>query len=458
MAKDLSHFLDEIEGDHPDLFLRITEEVNPSHFEITALLSLLEKKGHEKMVLFEKALSIDGKARIPLLFNAFSSRSLCALALDLPRADQYMGLVEEFAKRENFQGHIELVAESEAPCKEAAWEGEAVSLLRLPVPMHHQKDVGPYLTMTCIMKGLGQDFYDITFTKNMVKGPKRMSVSAHPHHHLEAILAEYEKKKMKAPVIVVMGHHPAFYLSSCCITPFGNNDYLTASSFLKEPLRLTPSRTWGKDFLVPADAEIIIEAEITPGLRETQNPFGEIAGYYQGEMSMPVAEVTTITMKKKPVMQGVFPGHPEHWNLGGIPKEGSVYSVIKRNLPGLKAIHLPPSGCGRFSCYISLKQEFENEPRKAAMAAFTEMPNLKLAVIVDEDVDVYNEQEIQWAVVTRTHWDKDLEVIRKIQTFRQWLGDAVAIIDATRPKGINFPEKNEIPREALSRVEKKYNL
>jgi len=458
MAKDLSHFLNEIEREHPDLLLRITEEVNPSHFEITALLSLLEKKGHEKMVLFEKALSIDGKARIPLLFNVFSSRSLCALALDLPIADQYMGLVEEFAKREDPQGRVELVAESEAPCKEAVWEGEAVSLLKLPVPMHHQKDVGPYLTMTCIMKGLGQDFYDITFTKNMVKGPKRMSVSAHPHHHLEAMLAEYEMKKMKAPVIVVLGHHPAFYLSSCCITPLGNNDYLTASSFLKEPFRLTPSRTWGKDFLVPADAEIIIEAEIIPGLRELQNPFGEIAGYYQGEMSMPVAEVTAITMKKEPVMQGVFPGHPEHWNLGGIPKEGSVYSVIKRNIPGLKAIHLPPSGCGRFSCYISLKKEFGNEPRKAAMAAFTEMPNLKLAVIVDEDVDIYNEWEVQWAMVTRTHWDKDLEVIRKIQTFRSWLGDAVAIIDATRPKGVNFPEKNEIPDEALLKAQKKWNL
>jgi len=83
MAKDLGHFLNEIEGEHPDLLLRITEEVNPSHFEITALLSLLEKKGHEKMVLFEKPLSMDGKARIPLLFNVFSSRSLCALALDL---------------------------------------------------------------------------------------------------------------------------------------------------------------------------------------------------------------------------------------------------------------------------------------------------------------------------------------------------------------------------------------
>jgi 3-polyprenyl-4-hydroxybenzoate decarboxylase len=106
MAKDLSHFLNEIEGEHPDLLLRIAEEVNPSHFEITALLSLLEKKGHEKMVLFEKALSIDGKARIPLLFNVFSSRSLCASALGLSVENQHMGLVEEFATRENCQGHL----------------------------------------------------------------------------------------------------------------------------------------------------------------------------------------------------------------------------------------------------------------------------------------------------------------------------------------------------------------
>jgi UbiD family decarboxylase len=208
MAKDLRHFLNEIKGEHPDLLLRITEEVNPSQFDITALLSLLEKKGHEKMALFEKALSIDGKTHIPLLFNVFFSRSLYALALGLSTENQQLELLEEFAKRENSQGHLELVEESEAPCKEAVWEGEAASLLKLPVPMHHEKDIGPYLTMICIMKGAGQDFYDITFTKNRVKGPKRMSVSAHPHHHLEAMLAEYEMKKMKAPIIVVLGHHP----------------------------------------------------------------------------------------------------------------------------------------------------------------------------------------------------------------------------------------------------------
>ena len=92
------------------------------------------------------------------------------------------------------------------------------------------------------------------------------------------------------------------------------------------------------------------------------------------------------------------------------------------------------------------------------MAAFTEMPNLKLAIVVDEDVDVYNEREVQWAMVTRTHWDKDIEMIRKVQSFRGWLGDAVVIIDATRPKGLDFPEKNEIPPDAIVSAEKRWKL
>ncbi len=458
MAKDLRSFLNRIQREYPDLFMTIKEEIDPKQFEITSLLSLLEKKGEEKIVMFERTLSLDGNHSLPFVSNLFLSRGLCSLALGLSIEDDHMKLVEEFAKREEAVGNLEMVSESEAPCKEVIWKGDFASLLRLPVPMHHKKDVGPYLTMTCIMKGLGKDYYDITFTKNMVKTSKRMSVSASSHHHLEAMITDYEAKNLRAPIVVVLGHHPAFYLSSCCLTPLGNNDYLTASSFLNEPFRLTPSQTWGKDFLVPADAEIILEAEVIPGVRETQNPFGEIAGYYQPVTDMPVAEVTAITMKKDAVMQGIFPGHPEHWNLGGIPKEGSVYNVIKRNIPGVKAIHLPHSGCGRFSCIISIKKEFENEPRKAAMAAFTEMPNLKMAIVVDDDVDVYNEREVQWAVVTRTYWDKDIEVIRKVQSFRKWLGDAVIIIDATRPRDVNFPEKNEIPSEALQRAKKKWNI
>jgi UbiD family decarboxylase len=323
----------------------------------------------------------------------------------------------------------------------------------LPIPMHHKDDVGPYLTMTCIMKGGDKVFYDITFTKNMYYGSQRMSISAHPHHHLRTIIEENEEKNKRTPVIIVLGHHPAFYLSSCCLTPYGNDDYMTASAFLQEPLRLTPSETWGEDFLVPADSEIIIEGEVPPHKRESQNPFGEILGYYQPEMKVPIIEVTAITHRKGAILQDIWSGQMDHWNLGGIPKEGSVFNVIKKNIPGVKAIHLPASGCGRVICYISIKKEFENEPRKAAMQAFVEMPNLKLAVVVDDDIDVFNEREVMWAVGTRTHWDKDLEVIRNVQSFRGWLGDAVAVIDATIPLKGDFPKRNEIPQDALERVD-----
>ena len=88
------------------------------------------------------------------------------------------------------------------------------------------------------------------------------------------------------------------------------------------------------------------------------------------------------------------------------------------------------------------------------MQAFVEMPNLKLAVIVDDDVDVFNEREVMWAVATRVHWDKDIEIIREVQSFRGWLGDSVAIIDATIPLKGGWPQRNEVQPEAFERVAK----
>ena len=93
------------------------------------------------------------------------------------------------------------------------------------------------------------------------------------------------------------------------------------------------------------------------------------------------------------------------------------------------------------------------------MQAFVEMPNLKLAVVVDDNMDVFNECEVLWAVGTRTHWDMDLEVLRNAQSFRGWSGDAVAMIDATRPLEGHLPKRNEIPQDALDRIDvSKYTM
>ena len=454
MSRDLQSFIAVEEEKRPGSVIRVKERIDPNRFETIAFLKNLDRRGVEKMVLFENVLTLGGQpSPFPLFYNPFVTRQFCADALGMGELKSNMDLSREISRREHERGKSEVLAPEQAPCKETVFRGENVDLRMLPIPMHHKDDVGPYFTMTCIMKRSEGEFYDITFTKNLFLGPRRMSFSAHAHHHLETMVGEYEQKDERAPVIIVLGHHPAFYLSSCCMTPFGNDDYLTASAFLQEPLRLAPSETWKEDFLVPADAEIVIEGEVLPHVRESQNPFGEVMGYYQPEMKVPVIEVTAITHRKKAIIQDVWAGQMDHWLLGGIPKEASVFNIIKKNVPGIKAINLPPSGCGRLICYISMKKRFDNEPNKAAMQAFVEMPNLKLAVVVDEDIDIFNEREVLWALASRTHWDKDLEVIRKVQSFRGWLGDAVAIIDATRPLTGEFPKRNEVPEDALLRVD-----
>jgi UbiD family decarboxylase len=454
MSRDLQEFLGREEKLRPGSVIHVKERIDANRYETIAFLKQLETHGEQRMVLFEDVPALNGEtSAFPLFYNPFITRQFCADALGMGDLKSSMELSLEFAARELRQGETETVSPERALCKEVVTRGAQVDLRKMPIPMHHKDDVGPYFTMTCAMKGVDADFYDITFTKNMYYEPRRMSFSAHPHHHLEAMVQEYERQDKRAPVIVILGHHPAFYLSTCCVTAFGNNDYLTASAFLQEPLRLTPSETWGERFMVPADAEVIIEGEVPPHVRESQNPFGEVLGYYQPEMKVPVIEVTAITHRKKAIVQDFWPGQMDHWNLGSIPKEGSVYNVIRRNVPGIKAIHLPPSGCGRLICYIAIKKEFDNEPKKAAMQAFVEMPNLKLAVVVDDDIDVFNERDVMWAVSTRTHWDTDLEVIHKVQSFRGWLGDAVAIIDATRPLKGSFPRRNELMEEALQRVD-----
>jgi 2,5-furandicarboxylate decarboxylase 1 len=455
MSKDLRGFIALEEEKRPGSVIHVKDRIDANQYETVAYLKHLDMRNEQKMVLFENVPALSGQpSEFPLFYNPWVTRQYVADSLDMGEIESYMDVSLEVAKLEFQKGSVEVIPPNKAPVKEVVLKGDQADLRRLPMPMHQKDDAGAYFTMACAMKGLHGDFYDITFTKNKYYEPRRMSFSAHKHHHLEAMTCEYEAQNQRAPVIVILGHHPAFYLSTCCMTPYGNDDYLTASAFLREPLRLTPSTTWGEKFLVPADAEVIIEGEIPPGVRDTQNPFGEILGYYQVEMKVPVIEVTAITHRKNGIVEDFWPGHMDHWNLGSIPKEGSVYNVIKKNVPGIKAIHLPPSGCGRCICYISIKKEFENEPNKAGMQAFVDMPNLKLAVIVDDDVDVFNEREVMWAVATRVHWDKDIEVIREVQSFRGWLGDSVAIIDATVPLKGGWPTRNEVHPEAMARMAK----
>ena len=183
---------------------------------------------------------------------------------------------------------------------------------------------------------------------------------------------------------------------------FGKDDYAVIGGIVGQPLRLVASETWGEEMLVPADAEMIVEGEILPNEREVEAPFGEFTGYYGPQRVRPVIRVTAITHRRQAILQHAFVGHRDNWILGGIPKEGAIYNTIKGVVPTVKAVHFALSGSGRFNCYISIDKKVPGETKQAALAAFGQVDFIKNIIVVDSDIDPFNEQEVLFAVATRT--------------------------------------------------------
>lgn len=454
MNRSLGDFLRTVEAHDPGGILRVDRHLAANDFAVSALGHKLEEAGEARILILNNLPAVDGSASaFPLVMNVFHSRSLIAQALGLDPDQWRTDLSMAFAEREQQPGRQVVVPADEAPCREVVLTGDAADVRRLPIPMYHQDDVGPYLVMVNLMRH-PNGTYDATFTKNLVLGPHRLSLSSHGHHHLRRIVRHNEADGEPTPVAIAVTHHPAFFLGSVALLPYGHDDYGTIAGFMPErELRLAPSVTWGADFLVPADADLIIEGVVPPGERCWQNPFGEISGHYQERMQVPVIEVTAITHRRGAMVQGILPAHREHWNLGSVPKEGSVLNQLRRNLEGVSAFHLPHSGCGRFSAYVALNKRMQSDPMRAAMTVFSEVYNVKMVVVVDDDVDIFNEREVMWAVATQTRWETDAHLVPQIQAFRSWIGHAGMVIDATRPlDDPNYPKRNEIPRHALESI------
>ncbi|HME42594.1 MAG TPA: UbiD family decarboxylase [Syntrophorhabdales bacterium] len=448
MAKDLQNYLDAFEKAYPQHLLRIRKELDPLNHEVAAIMKHLVNEGRYPIVLFEKVRDVNrNSSRFPYVDNLFSTRELCALALGLAPEKSGMEMSLEFSRREAAAIEPVVIDRKAAPVKEVVRSGNDVDVGELPAARYHEMDVGPYLTMMDVMKGEG-GFYEVSFVKHLILDARTMTVSLHHslRKHLLNIVQENEAKGIKTPMALVLGHHPAFSLGAGALTPYGNNDYGTIGSIMEEPVRLVASETWGESFLVPADSEIVVEGEVIPGRREVQNPFGEYSGYYQPQCLMPVMTVTAMTHRKNAIMQGVFPGHSSHFNMGSIPKEGSLYKEIKKIAPEVTAVFMPHSGVGRASCYVSIKKKREGDAKHAGLMPFLQAGQIQYVVVVDDDVNVFDEQEVLWAIITRLNITKGVDLIKNMPRYDR------VLIDATRPLDRPFPEKNRIPEEVMKRI------
>jgi len=261
-----------------------------------------------------------------------------------------------------------------------------------------------------------------------------------------------------------IGHHPACLLGCQSKIPFGEDEYEVMGRLLQEPLRVTKAKT--VDVMVPADAEVVIEGRILPDERIGEGPYGEFTWYYGLERPSPVMEVTAITYRKDAIFHHLFAAHPEHNLTGRLGRESVLYKRVKAAVPSVVDVAMPMSGICRFHAYVRIRKDYDGAGKIAALAALASDPFVKLAVVVDEDVDIHNDAEVLWAIATRTQPDRSTFFVPESATSRldpasysiwsRWEKDTMNTkwaIDATMPVEAPFEERADVPRDAWENMD-----
>jgi 2,5-furandicarboxylate decarboxylase 1 len=454
VPKNLRTFLDDIRTTYPDQMRCVRREVDPK-WEVTGLLAALEKRGEFPVVQYDHVRG----SKLPLVINLFGTFERCALAMGQP--DVWSAIVDS---ADTEAAPVATHVAASAPVQEVVLTGADANLGVLPVTTHNELDAGAFVCSgATIVKDPDSGAHNLGIYRHQMFNERELGYFVNPSHHGNYVRVRYEELDRPMPVAIAVGHHPAMLLAAAAQTPRIGGEFEMAGGIMGESLGLVQAKT--QDLMVPAEAEVIIEGQINPRHVRDEGPFGEYPWYYTGLGDRPVITVTGITMRKDAIWQDINAAHPEHNCLGMIPKAGSIWRRVRDAVPHATKMHLPMSGCARLHCYISLKKRADGEPKQAAFAAFAAEANLGLIVLVDDDIDVFNEPEVLWAVATRFEADRDMAIIPNalgahldptaydITRLKHGAMNTKVIIDATKPAPpTEFPTRALVPADVVAKM------
>jgi UbiD family decarboxylase len=457
MARDLRTFLAEYERHHPEQVVHVEKEVS-SKYEVTAFIRAFEKQNKYPIMIFHRVRNERGDiAAWPVITNLCATRSRNAEAIGVSPREVARAVVR--LSRAEARKPV-VVSRQQAPCKDVVRKvPQELSLFDLPAIRQHALDGGPFFSagfLTVIDPDTGID--NCALIRGNIWEDDRTGVGAYsPHTTL--IYRKYEERREDMRAVYWLGHHPAGILGAQMKLDFPQSHYESMGGLLGEPLRLVPSETLGDDFLVPADAEFIVEGIVPALKREPEGPFGEYARYFGPQRWNPYMKVTCITHRRDAMFHNLCAAGPEHFMTGAFGIEAIAYESIKRVVPGVQNVCMPMSGCSRFHLYVQIKKQKASDGRDAILTGILADPRIKHVFAVDDDVDIFDEKHVLWAVATRSQWDRDLIVVPDLTGGLRdpSAGDprsAKGGIDATKPlaKDMVFPLENYLPAEITEKI------
>jgi UbiD family decarboxylase len=396
MGQDLRSYLDRIKRDKPDDLAIVSKEVDPA-YEITALVVKLERERRRRpVIIFERVRG----SRFPVITNLHASRSRLAMAMGAAPPE----MLRTYLRAMDRPIPPRVVATG--PVKDVILTGERIDLYDLPQIIHHEGDAGPYLTAAIsFARDPASETWNCAYNRLMIKGRDTTSIHLTLGKHLWEFYKIAEARGEPLPVAFAIGVHPAIALGSLAIGSIDEDERAIMGGLFGEPLELVKCET--SDVLVPAHAEMVIEGEIRPGERTAEGPFGEFTGYSLGERQREVLHVRAITHRAGAMFQDITVAHLDHMLLSTIPMEANLYRAVRAMVPSVKAVRVPAP----FTCYVSIEQRLVGQAVNAILSVLGADLYMKRVVVVDHDVDIFDDRQMTWAIATRCQPDRDITVI-----------------------------------------------
>ena len=295
----------------------------------------------------------------------------------------------------------------------------------IPAPTNTLQDAGPYITMGLLYaEDPETGEADVTIHRQCLQGKDEISIFFSPGRHIDVFRAKAEKAGKPLPITVNIGLDPAVYIAACFeppATPIGFNELEVAGAFRNRPVELVDCLTVNSKSI--ANAEIVIEGELLPDVRVREDvnsntgfAMPEFPGYTgDANPAVMVFKVKAVTHRINPICQTTIGCSEEHVNLAGIPTEASILSAVNDAMPGkVKNVFAHSAGGGKLLAIIQMSKRIptdQGRERQAALCAFAAFPELKTVILVDDDVDIFDSNDVLWAMMTRYQSDVDTIII-----------------------------------------------
>ncbi len=427
---DLRSYLEHLEASGQ--LLRIEQEVDTLD-DMGAMIARADYQGLHKALLFENPKGFD----IPVLANTLgASHSRIAQTFGVSENNAVPEVAAKMAQVMQTKGIAPVRVDSDkAPCKEIILSGDDVDLTKLPIPRLNPEDGGSKVSLdgrfisSLACSKPSQHGHNLSYHRFEVQSPNSgpvwvfrltgdaRSIADSWGSTPEDDPSTWDKENGEAfPMAYVLGVTPAFLLAGANPgLPHDSDDFAFVGGIHGEPVEMVKCETIDVD--VPASSEIVVEGVFKPFNWGAQGRFASFNGFYDEPRRRPIFDVTAITMRNNPIYQHVHIGHPlnECNTIAAFFRSVKVFLDLKAVLPNVHDVFADPAaGCG-FTVHVSMKKGRVGEPKLAMMRAYTALGGFcKHVFVYDDDIDIHNPHERDWALAHRFMGDRDLTVIPNV--------------------------------------------